>query len=76
MRARQVDVGIGLDALAFLKMTPDTFQAVELYFAGNELLITHMDTSFELMKKVWHKKRLSNSYLFAFFREGKRAIII
>ena len=70
MRTRKVDVGIGFDALAFLKMTTDTFQPVELYFAGNELLITHMDTSFELMRKVWHKKRLSNSYFFAFFLGG------
>jgi len=35
-----------------------------------------MDTSFELMKKVWHKKRLSNSYLFAFFGVGRVLIII
>ena len=66
MRARKVDIRIGLDAFALLKMPANPFQPVELYLTGNELLIIHMDTSLELMKEVWHKMGLPNSYFFAF----------
>ncbi len=66
MGARKVNVGIGLDVFAVEKMMTNASKPVEFNFAGMKLLIAHK--KYLLRAKLWHKRRLSNSYFFAFLK--------
>ena len=66
MRASQVNIGIGFDAITVDKMMPNASKPVEFNFAGMKLLVAHK--KYLLCAKLWHKRRLPNSYLFAFLK--------
>lgn len=62
----QVNIGIGFDAFTVEKMMTNASKPVEFNFAGMKLLIAHK--KYLLCAKLWHKRRLLNSYLFAFLK--------
>ena len=66
MRASQVNVGVGFDALTVDKMMPNASKSVEFNFAGMKLLIAHK--KYLLCAKLWHKRRRLKSYVFAFLK--------
>ena len=67
MRASQVNVGIGFDAVTVEKMMTNASKPVEFNFAGMKLLIAHRKSLLKLIARLWHKRRRPKSYVFAFF---------
>ena len=72
MRASQVNVGIGFDAVTVEKMMTNASKPVEFNFAGMELLIAHI---LKLIARLWHKRRRRKSYVFAFLKLGDCEIV-
>ena len=68
MRASQVNVRIGLDAFAVEQVMTNASMPVEFNFTGMKLLIAHKKSLLKLIAKLWHKRRRSKSYVFAFLK--------
>ena len=43
-------------------------KSVEFNFTGMKLLIAHKKSLLKLIAKLWHKRRRSKSYVFAFLK--------
>ena len=68
MRASYVNIGIGFDAFTVEKMMTNASKPVEFNFTGMKLLIAHKKSLLKLIARLWHKRRLPNSYVFAFLK--------